>query len=292
MKRCLACHHAYDMKLDTCPHCQHQTEKKNGIPCFAPELAHEGGGFKADYFNELARLEAENFWFRARNDLILWMIQQYCADFSNYLEIGCGTGFVLSGIADRYPDRHYTGSEVFLSGLQFAVDRLPAANFIQMDARKIPFEKEFDLIGAFDVIEHIAEDSTVLAQLYNTLTPGGHVLITVPQHDWLWSATDEYACHERRYSAQALHQKVTDSGFTIIKSTSFVSVLLPLMLLSRIKQKDINNDEFDPTAELRLSPVLNQILYRLMQAERQVIKTGINLPIGGSRLLIAQKARD
>jgi len=105
-----------------------------------------------------------------------------------------------------------------------------------MDARKIPFEEEFDVIGLFDVIEHIEEDDLVLSQVNSALKSNGVVIITVPQHMCLWSAADEYACHIRRYSKYEIEQKITNAGFEILRSTSFVTLLLPALFLSRMQK--------------------------------------------------------
>lgn len=249
---------------------------------------HEGGGFEVAYFPVLARLEAGNFWFRARNDLILWALQKHCANFQSYLEIGCGTGYVLSGVAHRFPQTRLTASEIFTTGLQFAAQRVPQAELLQMDARDIPYRDEFDVVGAFDVVEHIQEDEAVLAQIHAALKPGGHLLLTVPQHQWLWSPSDEYARHERRYTATELHSKVRSAGFTLLRSGSFVSLLLPLMLASRLTSRR-KASVFDPLDEFKLPSWLNGSLYRLMKAEIGLIKLGINFPAGGSRFLIARK---
>ena len=147
----------------------------------------------------------------------------------------CGTAYVLSGVAKKFPQAALNGSEIFLAGLGFAAARLPGAKFMQMDARVIPFDNEFDVVGAFDVIEHIKEDEQVLSQIHASLKPAGLMLLTVPQHAWLWSAADEYACHERRYAASDLHLKVKAAGFQLMRSTSFVSVLLPAMMASRLE---------------------------------------------------------
>ena len=56
-------------------------------------------GFKHHYFKELAELEAGNFWFRARNKLILWALNKYSQELQSFLEIGCGTGFVISAVS-------------------------------------------------------------------------------------------------------------------------------------------------------------------------------------------------
>jgi SAM-dependent methyltransferase len=248
-----------------------------------------GSGFRAHYFRELAELEEKNFWFRARNRIILWAIRKYSRDMKTFLEIGCGTGFVISAISSQFGNIKLFGSEYFEEGLAYARDRVPDAEFSQMDARHIPFRSEFDAIGAFDVLEHIEDDAIVLQQIFGALKPGGTLFISVPQHRWLWSVTDEYACHVRRYDSDELKNKVCGAGFEIMRSTSFVSTLLPAMYFSRLLQQnevDMNIDDF---AGLRVNPVLNQLLEWMLNFELILISIGISLPVGGSRLLVARK---
>ena len=133
------------------------------------------------------------------NDLIVWALGKYGAGVSSFMEIGCGTGFVLQGIAGHFPKMRLVGSEIYPEGIAFAAERIARGEFMQMDARYIPFVDEFDAIGAFDVLEHIYEDEAVLEQIYQALKPYGFLMLTVLQHRWLWSRIDEYACHVRRY---------------------------------------------------------------------------------------------
>jgi SAM-dependent methyltransferase len=169
MKRCLACNTLYVSSLADCPSCGFKPLLMDGFYAYAPDLAHGGGGFKSSYFSDLARLEEANFWFQSRNQLILWALEEYCQNFQSFLEIGCGTGYVLSGVSKLFPHSTLQGSEIFIAGLGFAAARLPAVSLMQMDARDIPFQEEFDVIGAFDVLEHIEEDECVLAQVHAAL---------------------------------------------------------------------------------------------------------------------------
>lgn len=288
MKVCLHCKYIFSSDGWTCPSCGHRPKKFNAIEVHAPEFENSGGGFKPEYFSELSRLEEKNFWFRARNELINWALRKYKPDARLFLEVGCGTGFVLSGIARACPKLALSGSEIFLSGLSYAAERVPSAHLMQMDARRVPFVEEFDAIGAFDVLEHIKEDETVLAQLHNAIKPGGVLLVTVPQHPWLWSASDEYACHVRRYKRTEIEQKVLTAGFELLRSSSFVTSLLPAMMLSRVLQKKKTTD-FDPAGELRTNAVLNMAFYTLMMLELAGIRLGMNYHFGGSRLVVARK---
>uniref|UniRef100_UPI004047C3CB class I SAM-dependent methyltransferase n=1 Tax=Polynucleobacter sp. TaxID=2029855 RepID=UPI004047C3CB len=288
MKKCLECVNVYVSEEWRCPSCGHQTESLNGIHAHAPDFAHGGGGFKSEYFSELFKLEEKNFWFRARNEIILWALRTYKPDASTFLEVGCGTGFVLSGVARAFPSMAVIGSEIFLAGLSHAAERVPAAHFMQMDAGRVPFVKEFDAIGAFDVLEHIEEDEIVLAQLHSASKPGGVLLLTVPQHPWLWSASDKYACHVRRYTRAEIEQRVLNAGFELLRSSSFVVTLLPAMVLSRVFKRE-NTMDFDPASEFRINSVLNKFFYRLMILELAGLAAGVNYPIGSSRLIIAKR---
>lgn len=290
MKICLKCAKVFSSDGWICPACGYEPVRLNDIEVHAPEFVNAGGGFKAVYFSELAQLESSNFWFQARNELILWALRKYQPNASTFLEVGCGTGFVLSGIARAYPKLALSGSEIFLAGLSHAAERVPSAHFMQMDARRVPFVEEFDAIGAFDVLEHIEEDETVLAQLHCAIKPGGVLLLTVPQHPWLWSASDEYACHVRRYTRAEIEQKVLTAGFELLRSSSFVTSLLPTMMLSRVLQKQKTKD-FDPAGELKINAVLNKTFYALMMLELAGIRFGMNYPVGGSRLVVARKKK-
>lgn len=246
-------------------------------------------GFKAHYFKELAELEEGNFWFCVRNKLIFWIMHKYSPGIKSFFEIGCGTGFVISGISKQFPDLKLMGSDYFEEGLAYARQRVPAAEFMQMDARTIPFESNWDAIGAFDLLEHIEEDELVLRQIYKALKPGGRVYISVPQHRCLWSVVDEYACHIRRYGADELHQKVRKAGFEIIRSTSFVSTLLPVMFISRSMVRNKTIENLDTRVELSINPVLNKIFEWLLRFELALIRVGVSLPVGGSRFIVASK---
>ena len=289
MKICLSCGCQFKSSGWQCPSCHESPQLLEGSPVFAPNLAQANDGFEATHFAELAPLEAINFWFRSRNQLIVWALGRYFRDIDNFLEIGCGTGYVLSGLEHAFPDLSISGSEIFSNGLNYAKDRVSRCDLFQMDARDIPFEEEFDVIGAFDVLEHIAEDERVLSEMYRAIRPGGGIILTVPQHAFLWSQADRYACHVRRYSARDLKQKVQQAGFSVARMTSFVSLLLPLMMLSRLKQHDPNK-VYDPLAELKIGGLTNWVLGKILGMERALIRMGLSLPAGGSLLLVARKS--
>lgn len=246
----------------------------------------EGQYFSPSAFNELALYERKNWWFRSRNAVILWAIDKHCNGFHHYLEIGCGTGFVLEAVRSHYEHAELSGSEYFEEGLFHARQRVPSASFRRLDATVMEDKECFEVIGAFDVIEHIEEDEKVLANLARAIVPGGSLVITVPQHRWLWSATDDFACHVRRYTRDELVLKVVRAGLEVKSVSSFVSLLLPLMWLSRIRAKKA---VVDPMREFKIPRWLNAGLEVVMNLERLLLRIGVRFPIGGSLLLVARK---
>lgn len=286
MQQCLTCGSSFKATNWECPNCFFTPPSLNGFLSFANPGFNDG--FNPDFFEGLAQLETNHFWFKGRNLLILHFLKRFFPSMQNFLEIGCGTGFVLKGIEEHFPATALYGSEYFHEGLSFAADRIPRATLYQIDARSIPFIEEYDVIGAFDVLEHIDEDRTVLSAIHKALNPGGGVVITVPQHRWLWSSTDSLAHHKRRYTRSDLAEKVSDAGFKILHSTSFVTFLLPFMITSRLLGNQ-KNGERDPLAELRLNKSLNMAFSACMSLERILIQNRVQLPVGGSLLLVAQK---
>lgn len=287
MKRCLACEALFEGADWACPKCGHQPVLHDETCQFTAEPPDAHAGFKPEYFSRLAQIEESNFWFRARNELIQWALRNYFPYAESFFEIGCGTGFVLSGIREKFSRMRLAGSEIFADGLAIAKARLPTVELYQMDARRISFEREFDVVGAFDVLEHVVEDEIALAQMFNAVRPGGGLLVTVPQHRFLWSASDQYAMHQRRYSRAELRRKVESARFRVERITSFNSFLLPLMIWSRLQQK--GDRDFQPWREFEISPRANQILYRILKLERVLIERGVSFRAGGSLLLIGRK---
>lgn len=289
MRICLECDTAFGGVSWRCPSCSWAPPETDGVPLFAPSDTGEGAGFSEDFFPELARLEEGHFWFEARNEIVAWAIERFHPGMRSFMEVGCGTGFVLSFLSARYPAARMVGSEYFAGGLRWARPRVPRAELLQMDVRRVPFADEFDAVGAFDVLEHVEEDTMALAGLYRSLRPGGTLFVTVPQHRFLWTRIDDFSFHKRRYTRSELVRKTEGAGFEVLHVTSFVSLLLPALLISRIRSTDPNR-AFDPRAELRISPALNKAMRSMMRVEFGLLRM-CSLPMGGSLLLVARKPR-
>ena len=236
-------------------------------------------------FSRLAAAEPGHFWFEERNKLIQWALDRYAPQARDFCEVGCGTGFVLAGLESHRPDLNLTGVEYYPAALPHAAARLARTRLMEGDIGDLPFREEFDVVGCFDVLEHISDDRLALANLAAALRPGGRLIITVPQHPRLWSVADDLGHHRRRYTRRELLVKVADAGLACRRVTSFVTLLLPAMWLNRRAARRPD----DAIAELTLSPASNAVGRLLLGIERRIVAAGASLPWGGSLLLVATK---
>lgn len=300
MRKCLSCKELTHIRSGemlmpytwSCFTCGWTPSREDGVAITAPELVGSLSGFDAQYFPVLAAIESGHFWFEPRNKLIKFFAERFFPLAQSYLEIGCGTGFVLAMMARHLNLTRVVASELHPLGFRTARQRLQegATEWIQMDARAIPAREEFDLIGAFDVIEHIEDDEAVLRQAHDALREGGGILLTVPQHRWLWSDFDDSAYHIRRYQRGELEGKLKRAGFRILASTSYTSILLPLMMMARLLRRRRNQAPSTVVEdELRVPIVLNAPLKYLLELEVLATRAGMRWPIGGSRVVVATR---
>lgn len=245
------------------------------------------GGYDPDLFDRLVEIEERSFWFRGRNRLIVELVRGLSAPGERFLEVGCGTGYVLQALA-RECGLQATGTELFAEGLVHARRRLPEAELVQLDAREMQFDGDFDLAGSFDVIEHIDDDLAVLRGMRQAVRPGGFVLLTVPQHPWLWGPADMHAQHLRRYRRAQLVARMQAAELAPLLVTSFVSSLLPIMALARWRDRRTRSD-FDALSGLVLPTPVSRLFELLLDGERWLIRHGVRLPAGGSLVAVARR---
>jgi SAM-dependent methyltransferase len=268
-----------------CAACGEQPALERGFTLLAPAID-DRDGFEPDAFSQLSELEAQHFWFRARNQLICSLIRRYAPAATSLFEVGCGTGFVLQGIHGAFPGLRLGGGEPSLAGLEVARQRVPGAQLLQLDAAQLPFDAEWDVVGAFDVLEHLDDDATAIAEIARAVVPSGTVVLTVPQHPWLWSADDEYGRHRRRYRRSELVGRVQAAGLEVVRVTSWMSSLLPLIAISRRRPA---RGEFDPAHELRQGRLTRTVLERVLQGEQALIDRGVSFPAGSSLVVVARR---
>lgn len=181
----------------------------------------------------LAEAEPTHFWFRARARLIGRTVRAR-VDVGGWLELGCGTGFVLAEVARRHGGPCH-GQEVSRRALEIARRRTSAALYLcPMDGVPVG---ELAGVGLFDVLEHLPDDAGTLAIASRYLRRGGAMVLTVPAHPWLWSQVDVAAGHRRRYRRDALASLLESAGLRVEFCRPFFTSLLPGVLLRRIARR-------------------------------------------------------
>ncbi|MEO7276999.1 MAG: class I SAM-dependent methyltransferase [Sphingomicrobium sp.] len=219
-------------------------------------------------YRHMEELDQSHWWYRARRQVLSALIAREARPptAARILEIGCGTGHnlaMLSTFGDvdalelddeaRAVARKRLGREVMSAPLP-ELAGVPTAHY--------------DLIGAFDVIEHIDDDIAALTSIASCLKPGGKLVMTVPAHQWMWSAHDVANHHRRRYSKAALKRLIEASPLTLDKLGYFNSLLFPLAVVERLASKLRGQQDAD--LSLPAAP-LNAILQKAFAAERHLI---------------------
>jgi SAM-dependent methyltransferase len=239
----------------------------------------------ADYLlGDLVAAESWHFWFKSRRRLVVWALRAYSPSLHSLLEVGCGTGFVLGDLRRRFPEAMLVGCDRLFAALQGARERTSGVLFLQGDLHRLPIGRQFDAISALDVIEHLDDDRGALMELFGALKPGGALLVTVPQHQWLWSAVDEFSRHRRRYSRAGLLEKIRAAGFDVQRCTSFFAATLPMIAWARLR-----GDVPDPGSELHISRALNAVAAALLVPEWLLVLAGVSLPFGSSLVVVARR---
>jgi len=258
------------------------------------------GGYDPDFFALLDAVEDRHFWFRARGRAVAALAEQVTAPLPpghRVLELGCGNGGMLKVLHRACPRGMVIGMDLFAEGLRHARRRTPCP-LIQGDVHRPPFAARFELIGLFDVLEHIPDDRRTLDDIRALLADGGALLMTVPAHPALWSYFDEASHHCRRYTAGDLREKLTRAGLVVEYLTPFMAPLYPLMWAARrLKtwRRGAGGEGASAAqmsaAELRIVPGMNAVMDCLLAHETPLLVRRRQLAMGTSLLAIARRAR-
>jgi SAM-dependent methyltransferase len=258
--------------------------------------------YDPEFFEKLVRVENRHFWFRARNQVITNLVKQVTQLLPGgyrVLEVGCGTGNVLRALERACPSGIVVGMDLFAEGLAFARSRTSCA-LVQGDLERPGFGVPFDVIGAFDVIEHIPDDLHVLRAIHSMLCRGGALILTVPAHPSLWSYFDEASHHCRRYEMAELQGKLRQCDYEVEFASEFMASIYPLLwtvrrfgrLRRNVEQGRGEDDDMQlALRELRIVPVLNELISFALMQEAFLIKSRISLPFGSSLVAVARRAK-
>ncbi|MDO8143952.1 bifunctional 2-polyprenyl-6-hydroxyphenol methylase/3-demethylubiquinol 3-O-methyltransferase UbiG [Isoptericola sp. 178] len=132
---------------------------------------------------------------------------------STVLEIGCGQGGVGMRIAVRHD---YTAVELDGDSWRIACERVaavdPDARVLHGDLTVLPPEERFDVVCAFEVIEHVEDDAAALVEWAARVRPGGMLLLSTPADPDRFGPWDEMAGHYRRYDPDDLRELLSAAG--------------------------------------------------------------------------------
>jgi len=233
-------------------------------------------------YDQMAELDQRHWWYRGRREVLAALIRRTAPPKpARILEIGCGTGHNLEMLA-RFGT--VDALEVDPAARAMAEQRLGHSVIASPlpDLEGVP-QRAYDIVTALDVIEHIADDAAAVASIARRLKPGGKFVLTVPAHQWMWSAHDTVNHHHRRYSKRTLKRLIDGSPLKLEQIGYFNSLLFPLAVGQRLASKLTRSDSSD--LKLPSSP-LNQTLERVFAFERRLIGR-VPLPPGLSLFAVA-----
>lgn len=243
----------------------------------------------------LLEVEDRHFWFRARNEIIAGLVVdpiRHLPSGFRILEVGCGSGNVLRTLHRLGAGRgHVEGVEVSAAACEVARDRtgLVVTNGHLAD---MPTLEPYDIIAAFDVLEHIADEAAVLGQMRERLAQRGRLILTVPAHPSLWSSFDVASEHYRRYTPRTLTKALVASGFEIEYLTYFMSILFaPMWLRRRLIRAERPNLGAVYDTEFTIVPVLNRVAYEMLRQDAHLLQRRVRVPMGTSLAVIARPVR-
>jgi SAM-dependent methyltransferase len=180
--------------------------------------------------------EVENHsqWFIQRNDLINFFIKKI-KPHGDFLDVGSGNGFQSLSILEAGYSGNVICCEPGIAGCLNSKKRnieYVYNGFFQ----DFPFEQyDIKAVGLFDVIEHIEDDIFFLNTLYNKLSNETYIFINVPGLKHLFSETDIFAGHYRRYNQNDIKRIIKNTGFTLVDSTYFFNFYyFPLLFIRAI----------------------------------------------------------
>lgn len=273
----------------TCAKCGFKIPMQDGLVIFHPVDSAIHGGMESCILDDVISFEDKHFWMKSRRDFIKSIFNKYVNYANKIIEIGAGTGSITRCLLENgYND--ISVGEVHLSGLEYARSYGIKQRY-QFDLMKTPFYEHFDVVGMFDVLEHIDDDDLAVKNIYKMLKPGGKAIVTVPAHKWLWSKQDAIAYHRRRYEAEQLKKLFEENGFNILETRAFFISILPLLYLRTFVDRDNGVlKENDFKERFRVNPVINFILGQILPIENRLLANAS--PIwGGSLLIVAERLR-
>lgn len=223
--------------------------------------------------------QPDYWWYRARADLLEAALGSHLGTPQRVLDVGSADGPSVGWMRGAH-DR-------------FTIDVDPrglvAGEGVCASAVALPFADEtFDVVGAFDVLEHCEPEQVAMAELVRVLRPGGRLLMSVPAYQWAWTDHDVRAGHHRRYTRPRLVSAVERGGLDVLRATYGFSSVFPFFVAERALRRVRQRGGSEPQGLSPVSPILERLLLGLTGLDRWVLSRR-DLPFGSSVFLAAVK---
>lgn len=231
--------------------------------------------------------EATHWWFAGKRLLMRRLLgERLQRPGLRILDVGCGAGATA---AEFSADGWVCAADRSVHALRFVGER-GVATRVAASAEALPFrDGMFDIVLAFDIIEHVDDDAAFLRELGRVLAPGGVVAIHVPAWPALWSHHDEVLEHKRRYTRRSLRALLRDSPLNIAYLGWASCAIFPVTVAIRWARR-LSNAQAEGADLGVVPPWLNRLLTGVYRAESAVaVRTG--LPFGVSLAALAARPR-
>jgi SAM-dependent methyltransferase len=241
-----------------------------------------------EFYAEYSQIEDTHWWFRGRREIFTRLLAPF-ADGTRrrILDIGFGTGAMLTFLS-RYGA--VIGMDMSVEAIRFARTRCDRPMLLG-DITQVPLASAaFDLVTAFDIVEHVDDDAAALAELARVCRPGGHILLTVPAFQFLWGNQDVISHHRRRYTLAQLEQRVRAAGFTPRRLSYFNALLFPAVAAVRVARRLRGEPKGEIKSDFTMTKpgLVNDVLTRVFAAEGRLVARW-RLPVGVSVVCLAER---
>ncbi|HUR11036.1 MAG TPA: methyltransferase domain-containing protein [Flavitalea sp.] len=251
-----------------------------------------------NYFSKYYELERNHWWFTVREKIITDAIRKRIRlpKIPSILNAGVATGRSTE-LLQQFGT--VTSVEQDADTCAFLEEQLQIPVTCASVTDLPFFDDSFDMVCAFDVIEHVQEDASAIRQLRRVLRKDGRLILTVPAYNFLWSTHDNVNHHFRRYTADRIEKLLKKEGLSVEYLTYFNTFLFIPIASYRLatrrgkkinspesaSQKTIQSDFERPVSKNRF---LNRLFEIIFSAERKLLKS-VKMPFGVSMLVIAHK---